>query len=368
MLDNILKKFFKGEKTEEDYLGPTPDNYCMNCYADLDKQPGFSPDLLYWTCKSCGHLMVSPEADIYEGERGIMWFCDGCEALLNLQPGFNEDCGTWKCADCGFDNTISEEEIYSTEAEYQTSLKDPYRGISDEAALTLSLYNEEKFINNRSDIILVRNIEDGKLYVQKLLNTYDKSIYEHLKNNPVENMPRIIEVFEGVNKLIVIEEYIAGRTLSELLLEGPLEMKQAVSIARDICCIVKTLHEQSTPIIHRDIKPSNTIVTEDGLVYLLDVNVAKWFKPEEEEDTRLLGTQYYAAPEQLGFGFSASSAKTDIYSIGVLLNVLITGKMPKEEKAPEKVFKIIEKCLSLEPSDRYSDEELIDALNSILGD
>ena len=79
-----------------------------------------------------------------------------------------------------------------------------------------------------------------------------------------------------------------------------------------------------------------------------------------------MGTMYYAAPEQFGYGFSASSAKSDIYAVGMLLNVMITGKLPKEVKAPEAIWSVIEKCIELKPEDRYSDDELISALDSIL--
>ncbi len=51
---------------------------------------------------------------------------------------------------------------------------------------------------------------------------------------------------------------------------------------------------------------------------LLDMNVAKWYDSEEKEDTRLLGTKDYAAPEQVGYGMKASSNKTDIYAVGIL--------------------------------------------------
>lgn len=50
------------------------------------------------------------------------------------------------------------------------------------------------------------------------------------------------------------------------------------------------------------------------------------------KDTRLLGTLYFAAPEQFGYGFSASTIKADIYAVGILLNMMLTGKLPKEEK------------------------------------
>ena len=56
------------------------------------------------------------------------------------------------------------------------------------------------------------------------------------------------------------------------------------------------------------------------------------------KDTRLLGTLYFAAPEQFGYGFSASTIKADIYAVGILLNVMLTGKIPKEEKAVEEML------------------------------
>ena len=108
------------------------------------------------------------------------------------------------------------------------------------------------------------------------------------------------------------------------------------------------------------------MICADGSVYLLDVNAAKWYKSEEVEDTKLLGTLYYAAPEQLGYGFAASSVKTDIYAVGILLNVMLTGKFPKEEKASGSIWNIIEKCICYETEKRFTDTELIEALDTFL--
>ena len=87
------------------------------------------------------------------------------------------------------------------------------------------------------------------------------------------------------------------------------------------------------------------MVNSDLEVFLLDVNVAKWYKPEEKEDTRLLGTLYYVAPEQFGYGFSSLTEKNDIYAIGILMNIMITGKLPKEEKAAGDIWNVIEKYI-----------------------
>ena len=83
------------------------------------------------------------------------------------------------------------------------------------------------------------------------------------------------------------------------------------------------------------------------------------------EDTRLIGSQYYAAPEQYGFGFHASTDRTDIYSLGILLNKMLTGKFPKEEMAAEPFRQIIEKCISFEQGDRYDAKGLYEELKKV---
>ena len=83
------------------------------------------------------------------------------------------------------------------------------------------------------------------------------------------------------------------------------------------------------------------------------MNVAKWYDEDKTDDTAYMGTQHYAAPEQIGYGFKASSAKTDIYAVGVLLNVMLTGRFPKERRATGKVWDIIERCIRLNAEERY---------------
>jgi serine/threonine protein kinase len=180
-------------------------------------------------------------------------------------------------------------------------------------------------------------------------------------------MPETEAIYEGSNCLIVIEEYVRGKTVAALLEEGLFPEAEAVRIVKSICGILSQLHSLSTPIVHRDIKPSNIIITPEGDVYLADMNVAKWYDPQETEDTRFLGTRCFAAPEQAGYGLTASSDRTDIYAVGILLNVMLTGKYPKEQKAAGRVWNIIERCISLEARDRFSARGLIEALDELEG-
>ena len=336
--------------------------YCPRCQADLTLQKGYSNELSYWICKGCGEMLINPEV---ESDSDIAWICDGCEAMLNIQPGFSEDCGKWTCTECGYVNKIDPSQLYLSEDEYQADIKNPYKGLLDQDILSLSLYKELGEIDGRDDIVLVKNQDDGKLYVKKLLTIYNKSVYEYLKDNPIACMPRIYDIYESSNCLIVIEEYIEGCVLSDMIGTDVLKEKDAVIISKSICHILDTLHNLPKPIIHRDIKPSNIVVKYNGEVYLLDMNVAKWYDPDENDDTRYLGTKQFAAPEQVGYGLSASSAKSDIYALGIMLNLMITDKFPKEKRAEGPIWNIIEKCISLNADDRYTASELAKKLDAI---
>ena len=83
----------------------------------------------------------------------------------------------------------------------------------------------------------------------------------------------------------------------------------------------------------------------------MDLDAARIYKPMQAGDTAILGTVQYAAPEQFGVG--QSDARTDIFAMGVLLNVLLTGVHPSSDMAKGKIKKIVEKCIQMEPSKRY---------------
>jgi len=336
--------------------------FCPRCDANLTFQKGYDNTLPYWICRGCGEMLINPEL---ETDSDIIWRCDGCEALLNVQEGFDETLDEWKCTECGYVNRLDMDEVYDSDDEYQAEMSSPYRGLSDEDMLALSIYQDEGYLDERKNIILVRDRETGTLYVKKLLTIYDKSIYSYLKDNPVDNMPRIIDTYESSNCLIVIEEYIEGKTLAEVLEDDQILETRAIDIVKSICVVLDRLHNLNPPIIHRDIKPLNIIITPDDSVVVLDMNAAKWYDPEKTEDTHFLGTQYYAAPEQVGFGMKASSARSDIYAVGMLLNVMITGAFPKEKKAAGPVWDVIERCISLEEDKRFSAAELIDELENL---
>ena len=233
----------------------------------------------------------------------------------------------------------------------------------------LSCYKEISVLNGPHRVFLVQHTESGRIFVKKTLQVYDLPVLTHLKENPVPHIPRIYDLFQEDGTVILIEEYINGTSLQDLLDTSGLPGREiSVNYVLQLCRILFDLHHFRPPIIHRDIKPSNVIVSEDGTLTLIDMDAAKYAKDEQSRDTHLLGTQGYAAPEQ--YGFRPSGPETDIYALGVLLNVLLTGRFPQDLMAPEPLKTIVETCTKMDPEERYRDTDALARalLNAVNGD
>jgi len=163
----------------------------------------------------------------------------------------------------------------------------------------------------------------------------------------------------------VIEEYITGDTLRTIMEnKGPMSEQETIRYIQEIAEILRPLHEADPPIVHRDIKPENLIRTREGSLYLVDLNSAKESSGEKETDTVLFGTKGYAAPEQ--YGFSSSGTAADIYALGVMMNEMLTGKLPSEKKYKGKLSEVINQCLKMEPSERYRNaDEFLAGLGNV---
>lgn len=338
-------------------------DYCPKCDAILLYQKGYNPKMTRWICKGCGELLINP---CYEGS-DTTWICDGCGSVLNDQSEFSEASSEWTCTECGYTNPINANEVFLSADEFKAYYNSPLRGLSDSDALRLTKYVEIEQFKERENVTVVEDSVNGQKYLKKELSVFDESVYRYLYDNPIERVPRIIDLFKSARFLIVIEEYIEGRTLSEILEDGNMSMAQAVDVIKQLCIILEALNGCPKPIVHRDIKPSNVILKDTGEVFLIDINAAKWVNEDSVEDTQLLGTQYYAAPEQYGFGTSGSSEKTDVYALGVLLNKMITGKFPKECKAPQPIGDIVDWCMGFDKDKRCSAGELYSALEKLKG-
>ncbi len=234
-----------------------------------------------------------------------------------------------------------------------------------EERLRISYYKEIAELNKAHHVYIVQHIETKKIYVKKILQTYNKAVYLQLYREPVDGIPQIMELYEEDDQLTVIEEYISGDTLQSMFNENVVfNEKQVEEYLFQLCDAVKSLHLSRSAIIHRDIKPSNIIITGHNKVFLIDLNAAKYYKPDEEEDTVLLGTHGYAAPEQYGFG--SSSIQSDIFAIGKVLNGLLDHSELKNKRIKKGLHDIVKKCTLIKADDRYRDvTEMMYALGRV---
>ncbi len=212
--------------------------------------------------------------------------------------------------------------------------------------------------NEKSEIVLLEHKTSHDRIIKRTFSG-NSEVYKALLNHRIENIPKIYEVIESDDKVTVFEEYIDGVTLSELLQEELYNEKSVGKLISELCDVLSLLHSHN--IIHRDIKPENIMIDRKQNVKLIDFDSARIYKPYYPKDTEYLGTVGYAAPEQ--YGDTQTDQRTDIYAVGVLMNVLLTGKTPTSQLYNGELGKVIEKCIQVNPDKRYqSAEELKKAL------
>ncbi len=142
------------------------------------------------------------------------------------------------------------------------------------------------------------------------------------------NIPRVTDFFTENQKHYIVMEFVPGETLEDRVNRqgAPCGEAEVRDWAGQMCEVLAYLHNQTPPIIFRDLKPANIMLTPQGQLKLIDFGIARLFQPGKGKDTRALGTPGYAPPEQFGRG--QTDARSDIYSLGVVLHVLLTRHDP----------------------------------------
>lgn len=198
--------------------------------------------------------------------------------------------------------------------------------------------------------------------------------------------PNIVSIYDVGNEgdvYYIVMELIQGKTLKEIIVEdGKLSWKWSVNIAIQIASALETAHKNN--LIHRDIKPHNIIITEDGMAKVTDFGIAKAVSNSTiTAFGTTIGSVHYFSPEHAKGG--VTDAKSDIYSLGIVMYEMLTGRVPfdadtpvsvalmqvQEEpieprklnpQIPISVNNIILKAMQKDPADRYQSatEMLID--------
>jgi len=205
--------------------------------------------------------------------------------------------------------------------------------------------------SERSEVVFAAMDEMDVPVVVKRLQGANPEIYREIAKIRNPHIPRIYCVEEQGDELCVAEEYIDGRTLDVYLAEETLTDLRKLGLMVQLCEALEALHQCNPPVIHRDIKPSNILITTDGVLKIIDFDASRQYKEEKDTgDTRLLGTIEYAAPEQ--FGYSQTDERSDIYSAGVVFSEI---KIGKEASFAGALKRLIDKCTSFDPENRYKD-------------
>ena len=223
-----------------------------------------------------------------------------------------------------------------------------------------SVYSKSAVLSEKNGT-LVMKIRHKTLEKELVLRKIPKisPVFTLLRGIRHENIVSIYEVYDLDDGAVILEEYVEGLNVYEISQTGKIKKDGAVEIAKQLCSALHCLHENN--IIHRDIKPENVMVSSDCRVKLVDFSAAR-IMSDSPRDTVIMGTVGYAAPEQLGL--SQSEPRTDIYSLGVLLNVMLTGEHPSEKLPDGYLRRVVEKCIAPTLSKRYdSARKLYKALN-----
>ncbi|MFN8018779.1 MAG: protein kinase [Acidimicrobiales bacterium] len=196
------------------------------------------------------------------------------------------------------------------------------------------------------------------------------------------NHPNIVGVYDWGKErgtYYIVMEFVDGRSVSDIIRnDGPLEAKRAAAIAADVAAALGFAHRKG--VVHRDVKPGNVLITKSGEVKVADFGIARAMTATSEENLTqtgsVMGTATYFSPEQAQG--KPVDARSDLYSLGVVLYEMVSGKPPfhadspvaiaykhvqepippladKVDGVPRDYVAITEKALAKDPDDRYPD-------------
>src|SRR5579863_3497991 len=146
-------------------------------------------------------------------------------------------------------------------------------------------------------------------------------------NHP--NLPHVYDTFQEQGKYYLVMDFIEGKSLLQKLNDNrgqPLDVRDMVDYALQLCDILDYLHKQHPQVIFRDLKPSNVIIAPGGRVFLIDFGIARHFNPAQAGDTITMGTSGFADPEVSPI--NQANPRSDLYSLGATLHHCLTAKVP----------------------------------------
>ena len=192
------------------------------------------------------------------------------------------------------------------------------------------------------EVFKVRNSLSGRIEAMKVLRSNllsDKDLAERFQREiRVQaaldhphiarlNTAQVVTNAEGANQLVMVMEYVDGRSLAQLLEQGPISLSDSITYATQVLDALGYAHEHG--VVHRDIKPANIMCTRQGIIKLMDFGIARMAADQKLTDTgKTVGSLHYMSPEQIRG--TEPDPRSDIYSFGITLYEMVTGKKPFE--------------------------------------
>ncbi len=192
------------------------------------------------------------------------------------------------------------------------------------------------------EVFKVRNSLSGRIEAMKVLLsslTSDKDLAERFQREiRVQaaldhphiarlNTAQLVTNAQGANQLIMVMEYVDGRSLAQMLENGPISLTDCITYSTQVLDALGYAHEHG--VVHRDIKPANIMCTRQGSIKLMDFGIARMAADQKLTDTgKTVGSLHYMSPEQIRG--TEPDPRSDIYSFGITLYEMVTGKKPFE--------------------------------------
>ncbi|WP_373516961.1 AAA family ATPase, partial [Pricia sp.] len=227
---------------------------------------------------------------------------------------------------------------------------------------------------NNEQVIIKKSLESTEQFLDVSRTGHE---FEILKQLDHKGIPKVYEVLQKDRIFALVEEYIEGHNVKELLFKGKIGTAQVLKITIELAGILQYVHEQG--VIHKDINPGNIMLSATGQIKLIDFTISSHLNSttgEMIQVDQIEGSLNYISPEQTGRTAFAVTRASDFYSFGILLYELFAGKPPFDSvdplevihfhlsrnpialssvvpDLPAGVWPIISKLMQKNPDDRY---------------